>query len=465
MALRKASDFIEQLRELRLSVGQPSMRHLQRLGGQTRAANGDAVDALPRSTVSTVLRGNKLPRSEFVSAFVTACLVYGGQPPEKVAEETERWLARWRVLYAAETKEGPEGETAQGDPVTETPKAWNVPHHLPLDVGCLIGRGAALKAADELVQRHKNSVFLVSGPVGVGKSAFAIRWAHSMVDDFPDGRLYVDLRGEHGALDAEQALGVLLGGLGVHEDDCPADPRRRVERYRSLLAHRRVLVVLDNASDTDQVRPLLATGEHCRTIVTSRNRMSGLLVREAARRLTLDVLAPEAACAVLSAIIDREYLVDAQAELEELARLCGYLPLVLRLAAVKFADRPGQGFRHFVRTMRDDSQLLSLALDGDHGSSIRAELEFSYRRLCCEAKRYFWKIGLAGDAGFTLESGAALAGIPLAEADRLTAVLESEHLVSEVGRRKFTMHRVLQAFARTKAREQAACEPRTLAVA
>ncbi|MET7606387.1 hypothetical protein [Streptomyces avermitilis] len=127
MTLRKASDFIEQLRELRLSVGQPSMRHLQRLGGQTRAANGDAVDALPRSTVSTVLRGNKLPRSEFVSAFVTACLVYGGEPPEKVAEETERWLARWRVLYAAEAKEGPEGETAQGDPVAETPKAGSVP--------------------------------------------------------------------------------------------------------------------------------------------------------------------------------------------------------------------------------------------------------------------------------------------------------------------------------------------------
>ncbi|MGW0206012.1 NB-ARC domain-containing protein [Streptomyces sp. NPDC003233] len=441
------------------------MRRLQQLGGQTKAANGDKVDALPRSTVSTVLRGNKLPRSEFVSAFVTACLVYGGQPPEKVAEETERWLAHWRVLYAAEAREDPEAETPRGDRRTETPKVGSVPHHLPLDVRFLAGRGAMLKAADELVQRHRSSVFLVSGPVGVGKSAFAIRWAHRMVDDFPDGQLYVDLRDAYGPLDTEHALEVLLGGLGVHEVDCPADQWRRVERYRSLIAHRRMLVVLDNASDTDQVRPLLATGEHCRTIVTSRNRMSGLVAREAARRLTLDVLSPEAACTVLSAIIDREHLVNARAELEELAELCGYLPLVLRLAAVKFADRPGQGLKHFVRTMRDDSQLLSLALDGDRGSSIRAELEFSYRRLGVEAKRYFQKIGLLDDAGFTLERGAALAGIPLAEADRLTGVLESEHLVTEVGRRRFTMHRMLQAFARTKAMEQAARETRTLAVA
>ncbi|WP_432074137.1 NB-ARC domain-containing protein [Streptomyces wuyuanensis] len=457
---------MRRLRELRLSVGQPSMRRLQQLGGKTRAANGDEVDALPRSTVSTVLRGSKLPRSEFVSAFVTACLQYGGHPPEQVAEATERWLAHWRVLYAAQGGEGPEGETAQAAPVTEAPKGVSVPHHLPLDVRYLAGRGAMLKAADELAQRHRSSVFLVSGPVGVGKSAFAIRWAHRMTDDFPDGRLYVDLRGAHGPLDTEHALGVLLGGLGVHEDDCPAEPRRRVELYRSLIAHRRMLVVLDNASDTDQVRPLLATGAHCRTVVTSRNRMSGLVAREGARRLTLDVLSPEAACAVLCAVIDGEYLVNARAELEELAELCGYLPLVLRLAAVKFADRPGQGFRHFVRTMRDDSQLLSLALDGDRGSSIRAELEFSYRRLGLEAKRYFQRIGHLDDADFTLESGAALAGIPLAEADRLTGVLESEHLVTEVGRRRFTMHRVLQAFARTKAKEYAAAgRTRALAVA
>ncbi|MFF7972201.1 hypothetical protein [Streptomyces sp. NPDC007905] len=220
------------------------------------------MDALPRSTVSTVLRGNKLPRSELVSAFVTACLVYGGQPPEKVAKETECWLTHWRVLYAAEAREGPEGETSRGGPATETPKAESVPRHLPLEVRVSLGpraagRGPTVKDADKLAQRHGSSVFLVSGPIGVGKSAFAIRWAHRMVDDFPDGRLHVDLRGAHGPLDTEHALGVLLGGLGVHEEDCPADPWRRAERYRSLITHRRMLVVLDNASDTDQVRPLL----------------------------------------------------------------------------------------------------------------------------------------------------------------------------------------------------------------
>ncbi|MFI8362580.1 NB-ARC domain-containing protein [Streptomyces sp. NPDC085612] len=459
-----ASEFVQQLRELRLNVGQPSMRRLQQLGGKVRASNGDEVDALPRSTVSTILRGDKLPRSEFVSSFVTACLVYAGQPPEKVVETTERWLGRWKALYAAGAREGSDGRAAQDDSVTEGSKERSVPRHLPLDVPLLAGRGAELTVADELYRRRPGGgVFLVTGSVGVGKSAFAIRWAHRRIDDFPDGQLYVDLRGAHGPLGSHDALAVLLGSLGVHEGDCPADPLRRVERYRSLIAERRMLVVLDNASDAEQVRPLLATGEHCRTVVTSRNRMSGLVAREAAQRLVLDVLTPEAACTVLSAVVDEEYVVDARAELEELAELCGYLPLVLRLAAVKFVDRPGQGFKNFVRTMRDGSQLLSLALDGDSGNSIRAELEFSYRRLGLEAKRYFRKIGHVDQTGFTLETGAALAGIPVAEADRLTAQLESEHLVAEVGGRWFTMPRVLQAFAR--AMECQAGEARTLAVA
>ncbi|MEV8476461.1 hypothetical protein [Streptomyces sp. NPDC051173] len=459
-----ASEFVEYLRELRLSVGQPSMRRLQQLGGKTKTSNGDEVDALPRSTVSTILRGDKLPRSEFVSAFVTACLVYGGRPPEEVAEATGRWLTHWRALYAAASREGVEGKIPQDDPVAEAPRERSVPRHLPLDVPFLVGRGAEFRVADHLFRSQPGgSVFLVTGSVGVGKSAFAIRWAHGLIEDFPDGQLYVDLRGAHGPLDSEHALGVLLGSLGVHEGDCPADPWRRVERYRSLMANRRMLIVLDNACDVEQVRPLLATGEHCRTIVTSRNRMSGLVAREAAQRLVLDVLSSAAACTVLSAIIDKAHLVDARAELEELGELCGYLPLVLRLAAVKFADRPGQGFKSFVRTMRDSSQLLSLALDGDGGSSIQAELEFSYRRLGLDARRYFRKIGLVDQAGFTLERGAVLAGIPLAEADRLTAQLESEHLVAEVGGRKFTMPRVLQAFAR--AMERKAGEARTLMLA
>ncbi|WP_369201460.1 hypothetical protein [Streptomyces sp. PU-14G] len=253
------------------------MRRLQQLGGKTRAANGDEVDALPRSTVSTILRGDKLPRSEFVSASVTACLEYGGQPPEKVAEVTEHWLSCWRALYAAEVREAPEGSGSRHEPAGQGPKERSVPRHLPPDVRFLVDREAELSLADERFRRQPGgSVFLVTGPVGVGKTAFAVRWGHRLAEDFPEGQLYVDLRGPHGPLDSGQALGVLLSSLGVREEDCPADPWRRMQRYRALLAERRMLVVLDNASDAEQVRPLLATGEHCRTIVTSRNRMSGL---------------------------------------------------------------------------------------------------------------------------------------------------------------------------------------------
>ncbi|MET9035448.1 NB-ARC domain-containing protein [Streptomyces mirabilis] len=437
------------------------MRRLQQLGGQTTAPSGDVVDALPRSTISTILRGSKLPRAEFVSAFVTACLVHGNHPPDKVAETTERWLARWRTLYAAEAAEGEVGETTDGEMTVEPSRAVNVPRHLPLDVGFLVGREAELKAADEVSRlQAPDNVVLVSGPVGVGKSAFAIRWAHRLINDFPDGQLYVDLRGADGLLTTESALGVLLGGLGLHEDDWPADPWRRVECYRSLIADHRMLVVLDNACDTEQVRPLLATGGRCRTIVTSRNRMSGLVAREGARRLVLDVLSAESACTVLTAIIGEQYVREARAELEELAELCAYLPLVLRLAAVKFADRPGQGFKNFVSALRDNDQLLSLKLDDDRDSSVRAALESSYWMLDLDARYFFRTLALAEDAEFTLESSAALAGISVAEADRLTGLLESEHFVAGVGRSRFTMDRVLQAFARTMRR--ATCESRTM---
>lgn len=402
------------------------------------------IDALPRSTVSTVLRGNKLPRSEFVSVFVTACLTHGRQPPGKVAEATEQWLARWRALYAA-------GEPADDAPAAEPPAPVGSPRHLPLDVRVLVGRDADLATIDEATREPRENVVLVTGPAGVGKSAFAIRRAHQLIDDFPDGQLYVNLRGADGPLSTVDALGVLLAGLGVPEEACPPGEGRRTDLYRSLVAGRRMLVVLDNAVDTGQVRPLLATGTHCRTVVTSRNRMSGLVAREGARRLFLDVLSAEAACTLLTSIIGPEHVAGARAELEELAELCAYLPLALRLAAVKFIDRPEQGFTNFVASLRGTDNLCSLALDDDADTTVHAALDFSYRSLEPDAKRYFRMLGLADDEEFTVEEGATLAGISVAEAGRLTGLLASEHLVAAVCGSVFTMNRVLRAFARTMA--------------
>lgn len=409
--------------------------------------------------MSTVLRGNKLPRSEFVSVFVTACLTHGKRPPDKIAEATEEWLASWRALYAAEgvnladTVDSMESvdsmdsvDTAETGPVVAAPKTGGSPRHLPLDVRVLVGRDAELASLDEV-----ENVVLISGPAGVGKSALAIRRAHQLTGEFPDGQLYVDLRGAHGPLATTDALGVLLAGLGVPANACPGDQQRRIDLYRSLIADRRMLVVLDNAFDAAQVRPLLATGANCRTIVTSRNRMSGLVAREGARRVFLDVLNAEDAGTLLTSIIGAEYLDGAGAELAELAELCAYLPLALRLAAVKFADRPEQGFKNFVAALRGTDMLCSLALDDDDDSTIWSALDFSYRTLDPEARRFFRTLGLAEEPEFTPEKGAALAGVTVAEAVRLIGILASEHLVAAGCGNRFTMNRVLWAFARTMA--------------
>lgn len=439
-----AAEFVQRLRELRLSVGQPSLRRLQQLGGRTTVPSGDVVDALPRSTVSTVLRGSKLPRADFVSVFVTACLVHGRHSAEEVAEVTAHWLGHWRALYAA-------GDGADLVPIPDAPTPAVAPRQLPFDVSLLVGREADFAAAEAMARLpRRENVFLISGPAGVGKSAFAIRWAHRRLDGSPDGQLYVDLRSARGPHSTANAVGALLSGLGVAEADCPADPRRRVDLYRSLVADRRLLVVLDNARDAAQVRPLLATGPHCRTVITSRNRMSGLVAREGARRMFLGALRPEAARTLLTTVIGEEYLFGARAELAELAELCAYLPLVLRLAAVKFADRPEQGFRNFVRDLREGERLVSLALDDETDTSPAAALESSYCAVETDAQRHFRALGCAGQGEFTLEQAAALAGIPLSEAARLAGLLAAEHLVDVRGDR-IRLHRVLQAFARAKA--------------
>lgn len=188
MALHNASDFIEQLRELPLSVGQPSMRHLQRLGTD----QGSQWRRGGRAATEHGLDGPVWKQAAAIGVRLRVC---DGLPRVRRAASGEggggdRAPARPLASALCGRGEGrPGGGDPQCDPVTETPKAGSVPHHLPLDVRSLVGRGSVLKAADELVQRHRNSVFLISGPVGVGKTAFAIRWAHSMADDFPDGRL------------------------------------------------------------------------------------------------------------------------------------------------------------------------------------------------------------------------------------------------------------------------------------
>ncbi|WP_412543737.1 BTAD domain-containing putative transcriptional regulator [Longispora sp. K20-0274] len=217
-----------------------------------------------------------------------------------------------------------------------------VPAQLPPGVAGFTGRAAQLAQLDVLLgPGGPAAIGSVVGAGGVGKTALAVRWAHRVRDRFPDGQLYADLHGYSGVPPVRplDALTRFLRALGVPEAAIPTDVDEASALYRSQLADRRVLVVLDNARHPDQVRPLLPGGPGSRALVTSRDRLAGLTARDGARRLVLDVLGPDEAVALLAAVIGPDRVAAEPGAAAELVALCGHLPLAIRITAAHLADR------------------------------------------------------------------------------------------------------------------------------
>ncbi|RMI36443.1 hypothetical protein EBN88_21535 [Streptomyces triticirhizae] len=203
------------------------------------------------------------------------------------------------------------------------------------------------------------SVRVIAGTAGVGKSSLALHWAHRVRDRFPDGQLHINLRGYDPGqpVTAREALRRLLPALGVPPDAVPTDVDAAAALYRSQLADRRVLVVLDNAATASQIRPLLPGSGRCLTIVTSRNRLSGLAIRDGAHRLTLGTLPEDEAVALLRAVTTGFRPKDDEQALAELSRLCARLPLALRIAAERAASHPHMRLEELIAELRDGSAL------------------------------------------------------------------------------------------------------------
>lgn len=297
MTCRSASAFRERLMELRYWCGQPSLRQLRKLGGSTRAQNGDVVDALPPTTVSAVLRGRRaggMPRLSFVEAFVTACLSYSGHRPEVIARELERWRHAWRALAvpdAAHRWSAP-GVDWPGPPTYPNRSAarWPMPRQLPMGVMDFVGRRTELRWLDTwagVSGQRPAPVVLITGRAGLGKTSLAIHWAHQAGVRFPDAHLFASLvdPDDGTAVDPAEVLASFLRALGI--DDYPATTTERAALFRSALAVKRAIVLLDDAQSVSQVRPLLPGSGTCMALVTSRHGLSELVVHEGARRLEL----------------------------------------------------------------------------------------------------------------------------------------------------------------------------------
>ncbi|WP_019545894.1 ATP-binding protein [Streptomyces sulphureus] len=332
------------------------------------------------------------------------------------------------------------------------------PRQLPVGAGVFVNRGSELHRLDGLLRPGTGTapICVLAGTAGVGKTSLALHWAHRASGHFPDGQLYVNLRGyAPGApVQPAQALTGFLTALDVPSRAVPADPEAAAGLYRSLLADRRVLVVLDNAASTAQIRPLLPGTPSSLALVTSRSRLSGLAVREGAFRLTLDTLREGEAVALLRTVTSAHRRADRPESLAELARLCARLPLALRIAAERAAARPHLGIEHLVRDLRDESALWEVLTIGEdeEEEAVRTVFACSYRALPPEAARLFRLLGTHPGPEFGTAAAAAVGGVGSSRAEQLLDTLVGSHLLEQRAPDRYEFHDLLRAYAADRAR-------------
>jgi DNA-binding SARP family transcriptional activator len=341
-----------------------------------------------------------------------------------------------------------------------------VPRQLPADVTAFAGRDGALAQLDARVSTRTVVISAIHGTAGIGKTALAVHWAHRAVDRFPDGQLYLNLRGfdpDRPPMDPGDALGRFLRALGAKQ--FPAELEERAALFRSLVAGRKLLVLLDNAATVDQVRPLLPGSPSCLVLVTSRNQLTGLIALDGARDLTLDVLTSAEAMALLENVIGRTRVLAEPDAAAELTGLCGRLPLAVRITAGKLVMRPNQPIAAAAADLRDGARLGALEVDGDRRGAVRAAFDMSYLAVKPDEQRLFRRLSLVPGPDFTSAAAAALADIPEPEAARLLDRLLSGHLVECPAPQRFRLHDLLRHYARERCDSEESTKDRSAAVA
>ncbi|WP_284746473.1 tetratricopeptide repeat protein [Amycolatopsis sp. RTGN1] len=326
-----------------------------------------------------------------------------------------------------------------------------VPAQLPADVAGFRGRTGQLAELDALRDGGGTGarIAVLSGTGGVGKTALAVHWAQRSLGEFPDGQLYLDLHGYGTVRPVEpgDALSGFLRALGVDGADIPAEPEERAAKFRTALTGRRMVLLLDNAGSVGQVRPLLPGSASCLVLVTSRDALPGLIARHGARRVLVDLLTEAEALDLLRTLLGAR--VDDEPDAAE--ALIGYsarLPLALRLVAELALSRPGERLAALAEELADERRRLDL-LDGggDPLTAVRAVFSWSYRHLKADAARVFRLCGLHPGRDLTPAAIAALAGVALPEAERLTATLVRAHLAQETGEDRVQQHDLLRVYA------------------
>jgi DNA-binding SARP family transcriptional activator/tetratricopeptide (TPR) repeat protein/DNA-binding XRE family transcriptional regulator len=345
-----------------------------------------------------------------------------------------------------------------------------VPRQLPPAPLFFTGRRAELAALRRLLAEGAGTVVVtaIGGTAGVGKTALAVHWAQQVATAFPHGQLYVNLQGfgPSGApVQPGEALRGFLHALGVPPSRIPAGLQAQAGLYRSVLAGRRVLVVLDNAQDAEHVRPLLPGTPGCLAVVTSRARLAGLAIADGAHLLTLDVLDRDEARQLLAGRLGAARVAAEPAAVDELIGLCARLPLALAIAAGRAAASPGHPLSALAAELADATGRIDNLDVGDRATSIREVFSWSSRQLSAPTARMFRLLGLHPGPDITPAAAASLAATSPGSARQALRELTAAHLIIEHQPGRYTFHDLLRAYAADEAHTSESADDRRAAIA
>lgn len=384
-----------------------------------------------KSALQRYLDGSRLPPRQAVQAISDAC---GG--------DTGQLVALWDLVCDSATSQLPAMQ----------PGCNLMPAQLSHDIPDFVGRAAEIDRLHRLQSDRAETpaIIVITGGVGVGKSALAVRFAHQVADRF-DGQLFCDLGGfrlPHPPARPEQVLGRFLRALGVGNEQLPAEPDEQASLLRSKLAGKRVLMVLDNAATVEQVRPMLPGGPGCLVLVTSRSRLGGLVARNGARQIILDALSEDEAVALLAKSLDVELSEADRRSAVSVAHSCERLPLALRIAAGRIITRPHLTLAHLASQLAVEERRLDLlAADDDDTTSVRSAISSSYDALPPETARILCLLATRLGNMITVPAAARLICATVDQVRAHADVLANASLIRQINHDWYRLDDLLRIYA------------------